>query len=310
MKSNKLEIWEIAAMDNKNYQIPERIIKNIELKIIKELDKLGIFYRIFSRTKTFESIYRKLEVKKYNDQKKMQDLLGIRVVLYFEDDIEVCKEVISSIFEKVNESIDLHDSSTFEPTRTNIVFKLDNDTTNSLDIILHDNYIDNTFELQLRTVFSEGWHEIEHDLRYKCQSEWESYSGHSRTLNGILATLETCDWSIVSLFEDLAYKNYKDFNIEPMLRNKFRLRFNHEPIDENLQRIILTDKRLFKKIYRMEREEILKKLITLKFSIPLSFHNFIYICNYYFINNNEIDNITPNRLKKMIIPETALIDSK
>ena len=25
--------------------------------------------------------------------------------------------------------------------------------------------IDNTYEIQLRTVLSEGWHEVEHDLR-------------------------------------------------------------------------------------------------------------------------------------------------
>ena len=56
---------------------------------------------------------------------------------------------------------------------------------------------------RLRPMFFEGWHEIEHDMRYKGEELWKNYKGFSRYFNSILATLELCDKSMVTLFEDL-----------------------------------------------------------------------------------------------------------
>lgn len=36
-------------------------------------------------------------------------------------------------------------------------------------------YIDDTFEIQIKTMFFEGWHEIEHDMRYKGEELWKNY---------------------------------------------------------------------------------------------------------------------------------------
>lgn len=273
--------------------ISETLIKGVQQQITSELDNVGIFYRIFSRIKTHNSILQKINDKKYEDDNSLQDLFGIRIVVYFNEDIKVCKSVVEKLFIKVNEPIDSPDSSTFKPTRTNIVFRLDEKTTIDLNHILSNRLIDNTFELQLRTVFSEGWHEIEHDLRYKCKEEWESYNDHSRNLNGIVATLETCDWSINNLFSDLAYINYKDNNIAPMLRNKFKLRFLNQQLDDNLKDIFLKDKKLFKRLYRIDREEIMDTLLSMKRSLPLNFNNFIFICNYFNLNDERITQITP-----------------
>jgi ppGpp synthetase/RelA/SpoT-type nucleotidyltranferase len=33
--------------------------------------------------------------------------------------------------------------------------------------------VDNTFEIQFRTTLSEGWHEVDHLMRYKCKPDWE-----------------------------------------------------------------------------------------------------------------------------------------
>ncbi|MBK7959276.1 MAG: hypothetical protein IPK03_14995 [Bacteroidetes bacterium] len=33
--------------------------------------------------------------------------------------------------------------------------------------MVNNSLVDSTFEVQLRTILSEGWHEIDHDLRYK-----------------------------------------------------------------------------------------------------------------------------------------------
>lgn len=281
-------------MISSNFQIPEALIKNLEKKIVNKLDKVGLFYRIFSRIKTDISINRKLNEKEYSSEKQMQDLFGLRIVLYFNDDIEICEKVLSRLFTKVDESIDKPNSSTFKPTRTNIIYRLDDYVSDNIKEAITGKFIDNTFEIQLRTVFSEGWHEVEHDLRYKCKEEWSSYDDQSRTLNGLVATLETCDWSILRLFSDLAYSNYKDSNLIPMIRNKFRLRFiNEPPLDSRVIAILEREKEVTKRLYRIEREQLLEKLSNIEIQIPLTFTNFIFICNHFFMDNAEIKALTP-----------------
>jgi len=200
------------------------LIKDLEKDISKELNSLGLFYRLFSRIKNGSSTYEKLLNKNYSNKRKMQDLIGFRIVVYFNDDIILCIKLLKKLFEFVDETIDTPDSSTFKPSRINLIFRLPNQYKIIFESILNQFPIDNTFEVQIRTVFSEGWHEIEHDMRYKCKEEWTDYPDQSRILNGIVATLETCDWSILTLFDELAYKHYQKKNWIQMLKNKFRLR--------------------------------------------------------------------------------------
>ena len=74
----------------------------------------------------------------------------------------------------------------------------------------YEDLIDNTYEVQIRTILSEGWHEVEHDLRYKCKEEWNEFKEESRLLNGIYATLESSEWSMLTLFDRLSYSQYKN----------------------------------------------------------------------------------------------------
>ena len=94
--------------------------------------------------------------------------------------------------------------------------------------------IEPTYEIQIRTVFSEGWHEVEHDLRYKCKEDWEGCEPYSRALNGVIATLETAEWNMKSLFADMARLNFIHSNYTAMLRNKFHLKFKAETLSEAL----------------------------------------------------------------------------
>lgn len=65
----------------------EAIKANIEGRIIMPLlDKAGMYYRIFSRVKSEESINKKLieKASSYRENgKKMQDIIGIRIIFIF-----------------------------------------------------------------------------------------------------------------------------------------------------------------------------------------------------------------------------------
>lgn len=283
-----------AQLDRLYTQIinnPEKDIKNF---ICKKLDKCGIMYRIFSRTKEKESVKKKIKRKRdiyLRDGKKLQDLVGIRIVLYFRDDIDICIKILENLFDVDNFEYDKPDIETFKPQRINYVFKTPRDIMEIPDNISSDCLIDNTFEVQIRTIFSEGWHEVEHDIRYKFWDEWNTVPNLSRELNGILAVLEICDHNIMSICEQLAYKKYKEKDWDSMIRNKFRMRFAHQQLDANLSQILTGNPKLAKKILRFERERII--YFFAENTLPRNCNNVVYIINEIQLHNKSIACITP-----------------
>jgi len=266
--------------------------RELELEIKRMIDGTGIFNRIFARVKDIDSIKRKIESKNYEATgKKMQDLIGVRIVLYFNDDIEFIKSLLISKYDLIEEVHDQNDTEKFGPTRLNLVFRLPEYAEKSVSLYLQNDLIDSTFEIQIRSVFSEGWHEVEHDLRYKCKDEWQEFTDESRTLNGILATLENCDWSVRMLFEELAYKNYKKRNVKAMVKNKFRLRFGEAEINTKILDELEQNHELLKLLYRSNRNEVLEALI--EYRLPVNYDNIIFITNKLVIKNETINDLTP-----------------
>ena len=216
--------------------VMNEVTKQISLK----LDSVGLMFRIFSRSKSLSSIERKLKSDtSYGVTKKLQDLIGIRVVLYINDDIDTVREIIKGEFnERSNDiSIDQIKHEEFKALRYNIVYSLDENLIETLNLGEDAKSIDTTFELQIRTIFSEGWHEVEHDLRYKCKPDWVGYDDQSRRLNGVYASLETSEWTMIKIFEELSYNHYKNRDWSAMFRQKFRLRFIEPFLDESLIKV-------------------------------------------------------------------------
>lgn len=171
--------------------IPDGVAKDIEEQIISCLSQMGIMFRIFSRVKTIHSLKKKIFNNiKYGTNKRIQDLIGIRVVLYFSDDIDIVHNVLSSLFteREKDRSIDSLLEAEFCPVRYNIVYEIPTKSNFSVPNEFNEK-IDNTFEIQIRTVLSEGWHEVEHDLRYKCKDDWNGHNIESRKLNGVYAAI-------------------------------------------------------------------------------------------------------------------------
>lgn len=272
------------------------ILNEIQNTISSKLDDIGIMYRIFGRVKDKQS----LEVKLHNDpeygkSKKLQDLIGIRVVLYFTDDIPVTHLITSSIFKEVSNSnsIDYHTEDKFKASRYNVVYRLENDLVHLLKTDELEDKIDNTFELQIRTIFSEGWHEIDHDFRYKCKDDWLDANSHSRLLNGLFASLESSEWAMLQIFDDLSHKHYKSNKISEMLRHKLRLRFASTALNQELIEI-LKDPHLAKKFFRIDRTELLTEMCNKDFYYPLTLDNILFFSNLLVVKNEEILNITPS----------------
>lgn len=287
------------------------IEKEITDEINETLSKIGVLYRLFSRTKDRTSIQEKTERKKRDEEpyevggKLMQDIIGIRIVTYFKDDVELVYSILNNKLKYSSEEIDDLELTVFKPKRTNVICSLNKKHTEILKevkaSINDENFkiIDNTFELQLRTVLSEGWHEIDHSLRYKCKEDWESQKESERMLNGIYATLETNDIVLKNLFNDLAYKHYKNSNWEGLIRNKFRLKFLLGKLDPKIIDII-NKNNLGKKLLQIDRENLIMDIHKMPFSIPINFNNLTYLLNIFCLKDKELSSITPKHIFESI----------
>ena len=229
----------------KNMHVPqvEGIGDRLEEDIRNILNRAGIYFRIFSRAKTPFSIAQKLEKPGYGfgeHDKKMQDLIGLRVVVYYQDDMDIVRTILEKTFRQVGEwSKTDNTEEEFKASKLNGVFWVPEEYQRVYNGDISFLPIDATFEVQLRTISFEGWHEIEHDMRYKSPYGDDFWREDlSRTLNSVLANLELCDWTTLNVFEKLADYHYTERKWEMMLKAKFRLRFDLEPLAEEICRFL------------------------------------------------------------------------
>ena len=304
------------------------VLKDIERDLINTLDRCGFMYRIFSRAKTLDSISKKIDKNplKYSEHgKKIQDILGLRIVFYFASDVRIFSNLLRSEpnFDNISDSenefkekIQLckdceHYSNVkfeelFRPVRLNMVFKIPSDLIdefkNEISYLGEDRVklIDYTYEVQIRSVLSEGWHEIEHDLRYKYQSEWIGFEEQSRTLNGIYAALESHESAMEMLFEKKAYAHYKNKEWESLLKNHLRLRISSKPLRNELKKILDASPNNAKSLIRCSRHNVIKSLYTYRKSFIISLDNLVFLIN----------RISESSIEQIKALESVLIASK
>ena len=283
----------------------QTISQKLESQIYQHLSQCGLMFRLFSRVKTPNSLQHKMQIKgdSYKKGKSMiQDMIGLRIVLYFQDDVDALA-LFYSCGEVVKTSIDEFDSSTFQPQRLNLTCTLPAEFVEDFRQSLpseYATYIDNTYEIQIRTVFSEGWHEVEHDLRYKCKEDWEGCESYSRVLNGVIATLETAEWNMKSLFDQMARSNFQNKNYRAMLRNKMRLRIKGENLSANIYDFLLQHPHITESILNTDRFVIILTLLNHQNSIELTYDNLLFLITRIEMKNPELKSLEPESTKIML----------
>lgn len=280
----------------------EDITKILSSEISSSLSRCGLMFRIFSRVKSESSTRKKIEGK-YSDRKsKLQDMIGIRIVVYFQDDVDVLA-LYYSVGDVVKKAIDEFDSSTFRPQRLNITSRIPAEMVEEFIAALPENFrdrIEPTYEIQIRTVFSEGWHEVEHDMRYKCKEEWAGCESYSRALNGVIATLETAEWNMKAIFADLARHNFRHSDYTAMLRNKFHLKFKPGSMSEYLINYLNDNRHVAEAALNVDRLIVLYTLLTHKAGFDLTYDNLFFLINRIEMMDMDLMAIEPEDTKQML----------
>ena len=319
----------------------ESLLYNIEGRIRPILDKVGMYYRIFSRVKSETSIKEKLKQKEEEYRakgKKMQDLIGLRIVFYFQEDVNIFYERLKKEegYDSKNESnsaqeieelsriiedwkdtddnnkkllkklLPFHDKL-FMPKRLNLVMQMNQSEKDLFNIALQNyknfaDLIDSTYEVQLRTVLSEGWHEVEHDLRYKTKDEewWNFCNSESRMLNGIYASLETNERALSQMIQEVTYKCYKKHSWDAMIRFHFCMRMSEDKLSKELCKILDNNDRIAKEILHITKEELSTWLWELPTRLAISTQIVLFLLNRKRLHSPAISAAESESIKMLL----------
>lgn len=290
------EALEAIIQEQIDFEKLNELCEHLNEAICEIFNSCGLYFRIFSRVKSQESIANKMLRGDYGSErnpKKIQDLIGLRIILYYYDDLSICRDIMESTFQMIDSwSKSNYNADEFKAAKINGVFKFPEEYFKLYAKKLWSLPIDTTFEIQFRTVFFEGWHEIEHDMRYKSMLSddqfWQGSEELSRMLNCILANLELSDWSLVQLFEQLSYNHYKNANWELMLKSHFRIKMDDkEPLDSRILAIFDRDKEVAKQFFKCSRKRLIRELLKLD-NPHVTYNLIVKALNQHTVQNPDI----------------------
>lgn len=140
---------ELQQLENKVFELLQTTLRHqgIELNSIEH------------RVKTEQSLAGKLELKgeKYRSLSDITDLVGLRIVTFYTDDVDKVAAIVSQLFDiDWSNSVDkrkLHQLTSFGYNSLHYICRL------------HEGSI--PFEIQIRTALQHTWSAIEHDIGYK-----------------------------------------------------------------------------------------------------------------------------------------------
>jgi putative GTP pyrophosphokinase len=179
--------------------------RDLERMIIGLLEAEQIkTHSVISRVKAKNSVERKLERSDTErDMSSLTDILGIRIITYFRDEVDAVARVIECEFE-IDEANSVNKTAMLDPDRFGYLSLHYISGLNSQRVRLRENWIYKgiKFEIQIRSILQHAWAEIEHDLGYK--SEQAVPRSIRRRFSRLAGMLELADDEFVGIREDLA----------------------------------------------------------------------------------------------------------
>jgi ppGpp synthetase/RelA/SpoT-type nucleotidyltranferase len=186
MTEYKLDAHCVAILEEYRTQLPlfQRQEKLIVERIRQVLDEVGLLVAgLESRVKAEASLAGKLELKggKYKSLADITDIVGVRVITFYIDDVDKVASAIERLFEvDWDNSVDKRKSA-----------DIDSFGYLSLHLICQMPDAPYRFEIQMRTVLQHAWANMNHDTGYK--SGVEIPKRYVRNMSRLAGMLELVD---------------------------------------------------------------------------------------------------------------------
>lgn len=167
MENNKQHLIAEYEKELKQY---ENFSDKMDILLKELLDQEKISYHsIENRVKEKNSLSRKIDGKnKYQNLNEITDIVGCRIISYFEIDVEKIVTLLTKEF-KIDEVNSIDKKKILDPDRFgylsyHIICSINDERAQLRE---YKNYKDLKFEIQVRTILQHAWAEIEHDIGYK-----------------------------------------------------------------------------------------------------------------------------------------------
>ena len=173
----------------------EKVKDTVQAQLKQVFDEAGIIVAaIEGRVKTEKSLAGKLELKgaKYASLADITDIIGLRVITFYIDDVGKVASIVDRLFK-----VDWENSVDKRKAH-----EIDSFGYMSLHYICSMDGFPYRFEIQMRTVLQHAWANMNHDTGYK--SGVEVPREYLRNLNRLAGMLELADEQFSQIRNDLA----------------------------------------------------------------------------------------------------------
>lgn len=190
MPWNDVKIEDLYDLQMKDWK---KLLGSISRKLSKRLDGAGMKCSLKHRVKEIGSLrekQRRQSLEGTRKKEKVKDLLGMRVVVPFLEDVEKVLEVVESQFdvleiERKAENLSFRE---FAYDSVHVVIEIPNSTAFEVPP-----GCSKACEIQVRTTLQEAWAEVEHELIYKSNLDFPDTSVRKKlaALNASLTLSDT-----------------------------------------------------------------------------------------------------------------------
>jgi putative GTP pyrophosphokinase len=165
------------------------VVNDLKKRVEKILAALHSNPTVNERLKSFASYYRKyLRLKSAGKTAQITDLIGLRIICPFIEDLKNTRKLIKRHFRIVESEIKSHDSfNEFSYESIHLLIRIPQ---NIID--KRGNPGTNIAEIQVRTILQDAWAEVEHELVYKARSNFFD-APMKRKLAAVNASLSLAD---------------------------------------------------------------------------------------------------------------------
>jgi putative GTP pyrophosphokinase len=181
---NRNEVWQRFEVHAERRAC---IVKDLADRIEQTLSPL-IHPTIRGRTKDFDSYYKKvLKILKTESSHQIDDLMGIRIICPFIEDLKTVEDFINENFKVKNIEWKEHSFKEFGYESTHLLIDIPRDISEKWGKTDND-----VAEIQIRTILQDAWAEVEHELVYKAEF-YPSDLPLKRKLAAVNASLSLAD---------------------------------------------------------------------------------------------------------------------